>query len=826
MAETYNLMQHALSYAKMGLAVFPIQSWGNTEKAFKKPLTKNGFQNASMDPEQIKRWWAEWPNANIGIALGKRSGGIFAIDLDIKKEAGIDGRETLREWEHEHGSLPEDTWRSITGKGGEHIFYKTDREVSCNRDIFGNECGVDIRGDGGYIIAPPSLHFSGRRYEWEYAPDEFQIAEANETVFSFIMPEKDLERKRFEVPETIMQGSRDDTIFKLACSLQAKGLSDEAILAAVQKENETRCVPPLSDKEVRQKVESALKYQKSTTPYSNAVIREANKVTQFVDAPLTLKSGQWDCDKNGVYKWVPARKETDPPVLITASHQQILPIGLLENIETGEQKYNLAFSVKRNGRYVWKDIKVEPAICCTKTKIIGLANLGIQVNDQTAKALVGYLADMYRINEETIPIEKAISHFGWVGNNFFPYMEGIIFDGDIAQEKTVAALKPYGNFEQWKAACREYRKNLYIRLLIDASLASVLIKKLGCLCFVVHLWGPSGTGKTVGFMAAASVWGRPDDLMLSVDSTINYCTGRAALMKNLPVFVDETQLAKGDLSKLIYSMTEGKKRGRLDRNSKERNQGTWENVSFFNGEQPIINNSSGAGAINRVIELEVEGPLFSDYGGVLETVRENYGYAGEAFVKYVQGIPDKQLIQEHKELCKEISELAQSTGKQAQSLACIMLADRLAEKCLFPGEEPMNLKNSAIFLKNTSEVSQAERAYRFIVDWIALNNKSFEPIYSIQQYGVINEKDNYCLFNKSKLCEVMEDNGFNFDAVKKEWAQMGYLEKTLDGKYAFLTTAGTVTTKARYVKITIMGRKTIEELEDVVGVDPDEIFKG
>ena len=100
-----------------------------------------------------------------------------------------------------------------------------------------------------------------------------------------------------------------------------------------------------------------------------------------------------------------------------------MPIGLMENIETGEQKYDIAFSVRRNGAFVWKDIRIEPAICCTKTKIITLSNLGVSVTDRTAKELVNYIADMYRLNEEQIPVTKAVSHFGWIGKEVFPLYE-------------------------------------------------------------------------------------------------------------------------------------------------------------------------------------------------------------------------------------------------------------------------------------------------------------------------------------------------------------------------------------------------------------------
>lgn len=807
MSEDYSLGQYALAYANMGMAVFPL-----VQKS-KNPATKNGFLDATTDPGQIQKWWKKHPDYNIGIATGRMSGGLVVIDLDIDKEKGKFGNETLREWESEHGRLP-DTCRAITGRGGCHLLYYTDREITCSTE---EVKAVDIRGDGGYFVAPPSIHPNGRLYEWEQAPDEFVMEQADDLVYEFIdfVRPKKKDKESFSVPEMIPEGSRDNTIFKLACSLQSKGLSDEAILAAAIVENETRCVPPLTDKEVRQKVESALKYQKSTSPYSGRALPPKEGITQFVDAPAVLRCEDWICGKDGVYKWVPGKKETDPPVFVNVSYQQILPIGTTENIETGEQKYDIAFSVRRGGRFAWKDIKVEPAVCCSKTKIVTLSNLGVVVNDQTAKNLVNYISDMYRINEDSLPVTKAISHFGWIGKEFFPYVKGIVFDGDNAQVRTVQAVNRHGSFDVWRQECMKYRQNMYVRLLMDASLASVLIKKINCLCFVLHLWGASGTGKTVAFMVAASVWGIPDELILSVDSTVNYCTSRAALMKSLPVFVDETQLSRGSLEKLIYGMTEGKERGRLSRNSSEKNRKTWENVSFFNGEQPIVGAQSGAGAVNRVIELEIDKPLFTDFAGVLETVRENNGHAGEHFVKHIQGISDAVLVKRHKDLCQKLSLLAQSTGKQVQSLACILLADQLAGECLFPGEKAVDLLEGVGFLKKEAEVSQAERAYQFTVDWIAANENLFSPLFGSRILGKIT-KDN-CLINQTELTTVLEANGFNFDAVKKAWAESGYLERANDGRYAHLTTVAGKDTRARYIKIVFQGPKSVDDYEDYTG---------
>ena len=355
MSDNYSMRQYALAYAKMGMAVFPLIPKN------KKPVTANGFHDATTDPAQIEKWWRSNPNYNIGIATGQMSGGLVVIDLDIDDEKGRYGNETLREWETEHGQLP-DTCRTITGRGGYHLLFYVNKEVPCS---INEDLAVDIRGDGGYFVAPPSVHPNGHEYEWEQAPDEFVLEQADHFVYDFIdfvrPPKK--ENITYSVPEIIPEGNRDNAIFRLACSLQSKGLSDEAILAAARVENETRCVPPLSDKEVEQKVKSALKYQKSTAPYDGQAVKKEGNVTQFVDAPAQLKCEDWICSKDGVYKWVQGKKDTDPPILIDVSYQQIMPIGTTENIETGEQKYVIAFSVRRNGRFVWKNIKVEPAIC-------------------------------------------------------------------------------------------------------------------------------------------------------------------------------------------------------------------------------------------------------------------------------------------------------------------------------------------------------------------------------------------------------------------------------------------------------------------------------
>lgn len=243
----------AMYYIQNGLAVFPLEEQG------KKPKTRNGCKDATTDAAQVKAWWQEYPNANIGIATGAKSGNIFVIDLDIDEDRGIDGYHSLTDWERENGQLP-DTWRAITGRGGYHLYFRTDKEV---RNRAGIIDGVDVRGEGGYVVAPPSIHANGTPYEWEDAPDEVELAQANDTVNYFLQIGSRGATKQFYAPEVIREGTRNENIFKFACMMQAKGSSDEAVYAATMAENQAKCRPPLGEKEVRTIVNNVLeKYQK------------------------------------------------------------------------------------------------------------------------------------------------------------------------------------------------------------------------------------------------------------------------------------------------------------------------------------------------------------------------------------------------------------------------------------------------------------------------------------------------------------------------------------------------------------------------------------
>lgn len=238
------MLDQAINYARRGWAVFPCNK--------KIPLTQHGFKDASRDEAVIKKMFAE-NHSNIGIATGKISG-IFVVDIDVKN--GACGDESLKDLEKEFGEIPH-TIEALTPSGGRHIYFRYPSDgVGCKTGL---RPGIDLRGDGGYVIGPPSS-IDGRSYEWEAAhhPDETMIAEAPEWLIDLLSEKKtvvDLSDSGAKVSE-----NRNDTLMHMGVKLRKMGLDHPQIEITLQAINETRCVPPLPKKEVSTIAKSVSRY--------------------------------------------------------------------------------------------------------------------------------------------------------------------------------------------------------------------------------------------------------------------------------------------------------------------------------------------------------------------------------------------------------------------------------------------------------------------------------------------------------------------------------------------------------------------------------------
>jgi Bifunctional DNA primase/polymerase, N-terminal/Primase C terminal 1 (PriCT-1) len=231
----------ALQLAQKGLAVFPCQPRG------KEPACDAGLHAATCDIERINRWWQAVPDLNVGIATGTASG-IFVLDID-----GEGGEASLRRLEQENCPLPP-TIEAITGKG-RHCYFRMRGSIRNSAGQIG--AGLDIRGDGGYVIAPPSIHPSGRAYSWSVdAADDF--ATAPDWLHSLFGPAngygkagKPLEHWHRVLTEPIRNGERNTTLASMAGKLLHAGLKDGFLLYdLIMCVNIARCEQPLSASEV------------------------------------------------------------------------------------------------------------------------------------------------------------------------------------------------------------------------------------------------------------------------------------------------------------------------------------------------------------------------------------------------------------------------------------------------------------------------------------------------------------------------------------------------------------------------------------------------
>jgi len=254
--ESGKLAEHALAHARRGWAVFPLAPKSKVPLIGKR-LGGRGCRDATREPAQIAKWWARCPQANIGIATGAPSG-FFVLDVD----PGHKGDKTLSALIRQHGPLPH-TVVSLTGGGGRHFLFRHVTGIGNSASRLG--VGLDVRGDGGYIVAPPSIHENGRIYAWDinYAPHETAIAAAPAWLLARTVRSvkakaqaEPSENWRRLISEGMDEGGRNNAIARLAGHLLRRRVDPLVVLDLVRCWNAARCRPPLDDVELVRTVDS------------------------------------------------------------------------------------------------------------------------------------------------------------------------------------------------------------------------------------------------------------------------------------------------------------------------------------------------------------------------------------------------------------------------------------------------------------------------------------------------------------------------------------------------------------------------------------------
>lgn len=542
--------------------------------------------------------------------------------------------------------------------------------------------------------------------------------------------------------------------------------------------------------------------------YLQRMKQRGNK-TIFTDQPLELDCGEWTATDLGI-RMNRYDKNFQPVVLCACSHP-VMPVEILKNVDTSEERITLAYYKSA----IWQRITVSRSVCANTNKIVdALSQYGIEVTSDNARELVRYISDCVGYNPVILRPKRSINRLGWVGMEFTPYESDIRYEGDPEYEPVFKNISQHGDFGSWKKLCAGLRKNRQLRLMMDASFASVLIEQLRILPFVFHVWGESGTCKTVALMVAMSIWGNPKmgSLVKTMNMTRNAIMRHAAFLCSIPFAGDELQTIKdrwnGNFDQLIYQITEGVDRGRARIHGGVEETRTWRNSFLFTGEEPITKANSGGGSKNRVIEVAIDGRLVEDGHLVSNAVQENYGFAGREFVEYIRGAGTAELMERYRELFEELCRL-DTTDKQAMAMACILLADELAAKLFFAGESPITVSEAGKYLQSTKEVDVAERAYQMTLNWAAKNPVRFEnpkdsnspnkgEVWGKAEKNEESGRENLVI-NKDVLVDFLDKNGFDYTAVSKQWAKKGYLLRNSQGKHVHQTKVYGV--RSSYVKL-------------------------
>lgn len=577
--------------------------------------------------------------------------------------------------------------------------------------------------------------------------------------------------------------------YKLLYSLQLKRFETRQALIAMKKYAASLGVNQLL---VQQLWNDYLADQKPAyTIGSNEVVLFPN-IGEVIGEGTVFTSGKYQCDERGV-SYVGSMGEW-----IQVLPHPLLPTKRIVDIETNNENLQISYCrivsnlEKKEAKAPWKHLITSRETLASAQRIIGLSKNGIAVNSENAKEVVKYIAEIENLNYGVLSTQLACSHMGWLSNGqFAPYTDQVVFGGESEEfARLYSQFKGTGDENKWLEIAKKVRagKSVPARIALAASFAAPLVQKLGALSFFVHFWGTQGTGKTVALMLGASVWGNPliGGYVKSFAGTKVSQELYAAFCGNLPVFLDELQVIsdRKTFDDIIYALCEGVSKGRGAKEGGLQTQKRWATVFMTTGEMSIVNSNSGGGAAVRTIEVNFGGePFFDDARTVANTLKENYGWAGE---KFIHALAEDGTLDALREIQKKF--YADLSGdiqdKQVLSASILLAADALANIAIFNDGKSLTVNEIKPYLITQDQADINRRAYAYFVGWLANNaaHYSDEPNDNKgQQYGIIEYdkklKRNIAYTTKNTFEKIFRDENYPVSSFY-QWAKRNGLLKT------------------------------------------------
>lgn len=523
------------------------------------------------------------------------------------------------------------------------------------------------------------------------------------------------------------------------------------------------------------------------------MIKEALKGAERIDldvqltpesiegAPINLRQPEgWIYSEKGISA---IDQKTYAPVGVCRT--PIILTQRLKSLETGDEKIEVAF--KRDGQ--WQTAIYPRSTIFSSRSITTLADLGCTVTSENAKRVVSFLGALEAENIDIIPRNDATSTFGWQqGKRFLPgHDDGLTLDIDPSQRGMAAAYCKNGTMERWVEHMAPHRARTKFRFILAAGFAAPLLRIVKQRIFFVYNWGGSKGGKTAALKAALSAWGDPERLMVSFNATQVGLERTAAFYCDLPLGIDERQLAgnnQGALEKIVYMIASGTGKIRGSKGGGLQTIHQWRTVALATGEEPLSTETTQTGVSTRVLEI-YGGPFDNEADAALmhQQSATDCGWAGPAFIEKILQMDERRIVELYEEMQDYVRSVSEGkNGSHIAGIAAVALADAMIDTWFFGGEWALSwaaAKQMASDIlinqveSNATDVN--ENAVQFIVDWVLSNKAYFGPNTVGTCLGFTSDTGNTAYIYPSMLNQALTKAGFSYRKTMKYMADQGLI---------------------------------------------------
>lgn len=527
--------------------------------------------------------------------------------------------------------------------------------------------------------------------------------------------------------------------------------------------------------------------------YIEAALKDAKKIDIY-DIPEAIKGAPvrlrqpdgWKFSEQGINmidaKTFESKCICRTPILLTRR---------LKSSETGDEKIEIAFL--RDGQ--WKYVSKRRSEIFQAKSIVSLADEGCTITSENAKYVVRFLQALEEENIDIIEVVESTSSFGWQSRNrFLPgHADGLVLDIDPSTRMWASSYCMNGSLKGWVDMVAPLRENDKFRFILAGSFAAPLLRILKQRIFFIYNWGSSKGGKTSAIKAALSAWGDPEGLMTSFNSTQVGLERAAAFFSDLPMGIDERQLAgqkQESLEKLVYMLASGQGKLRGAKTGGIQAMNVWKTVILASGEEPILRETSQTGVGTRMIEL-IGAPFDSEEAArtVHLKASDNCGWAGPAFMSYVLEQGDDFIISMYEDILTFLQDDTKMSGAHVASIAAVTVADILAGEAIFNKDNLAENTDRALAMarhiakdiKDNEPPDVNVSALNFILDWMNMNSIGFTED-ARERLGFVDPYGNVCVF-PTALRTALEKEGFSSRKTIKYLMDEEYIQAgEKDGK--------------------------------------------